>query len=167
MSESRVDFADVNFKRVLALQLLGKGLYDEALERVLEEHGVRDDDTDDVHPAVCEFLDHQALQPEWLDDTREFSMKAYTRGLRTVLPFWSGEQDPLPIQSFADLAKLPNLQSFDYPVSADIAVDPAHLLGQSQLRKVRIYQNDETVRGLVNAGFRVTSSEGGMVILER
>jgi hypothetical protein len=103
-------FKDRNFKRVLALQLSANAGEDPELDDVLKRCGASDSDSDKIHRKVLALLDRREISASSLGGFRKFSMQAYLKGLGMVLPFWSGEGDPLPIRSFADLEQLPGLR---------------------------------------------------------
>jgi hypothetical protein len=163
-------FADRNFKRVLLLQLSASSGDDPELDAVVSETADEDAESDDIHRDILKLLDSRKPSDATLAAFREFSMEVYMQAIGTVLPGWSGEEDPLPIESFADLAKLPNLEVFDYPVSHDYVIEPEQLLALPKLKRVRIYNppNDKAVAALLAAGFkRKKGSDDRVPELER
>jgi hypothetical protein len=162
-------FKDRNFKRVLALQLSANKGDDAELAAVVDECGALEDDTDKIHRKVLALLDARDLSRSSLESVRAFSIETYRKGVETVLPFWSGEGDPLPIKSFVDLEKLPNLEVFDYPVSEEAVVGANILPNLPRLKRVCIYHppNGKAVKALLGAGFKVTSRDGDVVVMKR
>ena len=163
-------FIDLIFRRVLVLEFLSDEALRSELERVMDENGVRDDDTDELHPAVARVLDEWELSPERLASLKRFgAVEAFAGAVGFVIPFWSGEQNPFQPGSFADLAKLPNLEEFEFLGDGETLVDTIPLSALPKLRKVRLYEtvaNGKVVRTLIDGGFRVSLQKDGIVTLE-
>jgi Family of unknown function (DUF6892) len=163
-------FIDRTFRRMLVFEFLSDGALRSELERVMDENGVRDDDTDELHPKVARVLDKWELSPERLATLKRFgAVEAFAAAIGFVIPLWSGQQNPFQPGSFADLAKLPNLEEFEFLGDGETVIDTIPLSALPKLRKVRIYEtaaNGKVVQTLVDAGFRVSLRKGSIVTLE-
>jgi len=170
-------FVDEGFRRALVLHFLHVESLRAALEQVIEESGARDDDEEnqEISPAVTTILDRWDLSIELLASVERFgAVGSYAQAIGFVVPLWDGSADPFHIGSFADLAKLPNLEEFEYVGDRETIVDTIPLQDLPKLRKVTVYQgahdatvaNRKIVDALVASGFRV-SYNGDIATLER
>jgi len=165
-----MDFVDQTFRRAVVLELLSDPSLRAELERVMDEHGVHDDESEELHPEVAAVLDDWELSPERLATFKSFGkVEAFAAAIGFVIPCWSGEHNPFRIGSFADLARLPNLEEFEFLGDGETVVDTIPLSALPKLRKARLYDtaaNGKVVEALVGAGFRA-SRQDGIVTLER
>ena len=99
----------------------------------------------------------------------------HPREIRPIWRFFDGEDHPFALRDLRDLARLPNLERFEYVDTAWIPMDVGPLLALPKLREVVIAtegtvwvpghgvqrrRNDDAVAALTAAGFRVTGVAG-------
>jgi hypothetical protein len=126
------------------------------------------------HPDALTALDATPL-PASLLETVTAWRTLHPREVRPIWRFFDGEDHPFALRDLRDLARLPNLERFEYVDTAWIPMDVGPLLALPKLREVVIAtegvvwvpghgtqrrRNDDAVAALTAAGFRVTEAAG-------
>ncbi len=164
-------FHDPEFRRHLVVMIRDGAPFDAALKKLLrgldlESHYGR------AHPDALAALDATPLPASLLETVTAWRSLHF----REIDPIWrgfDGESPPFVLRDLRDLARLPNLERFEYVDPMWIPMDVAPLLALPKLREVVIategyvwvpghgtqrLRNDDAVAALTAAGFRVTEA---------
>lgn len=164
-------FRDREFRRHLVVMIRNGAPFDAALKKRLrgldhESHPA------EPHPDALTALDATPL-PASLLETVTAWRTLHPRELRPIWRFFDGEDHPFALRDLRDLARLPNLERFEYVDTAWIPMDVGPLLALPKLREVVIategyvwapghgtqrLRNDDAVAALTAVGFRVTEA---------
>ena len=146
-------FKDPNFKLSCLDAIFNLGFHSKELEHVLAINP--DFDEYEINEERYQYLSSLPINQETLDKITEFAPCGGDDIYFHVMPYWSGEEEELHIDNYADLQHLRNLEElYIHSVSSSNSLDLNCLLELKQLKKVSVdqyYVISETIDGAVMA----------------